>query len=89
MNMTRRFAVKAAFVAYLLALYLVTEVAARTYVVYGLGIAESEYGNFYRHDPDLQLLASGRHYRPHPYFSYTDPQRIRTLEQLREHRSDG
>jgi hypothetical protein len=59
MSVFMRGIVVVTFLAIFAMLFGVMELAARLYVVHGLKIAEQDFTNFYRFDPDLRLLTSG------------------------------
>jgi hypothetical protein len=83
MSIFMRGIVVVTFLAIFAMIFGVMELAARFYVVHGLKIADQDFTQFYRFDPDLRLLTwEDRHHR-HPYFGYVNS-RMDELASLRE-----
>ena len=82
-----RFAIVAGFAAMLAVVCLVFEVGSRLYVSRGLGIASSEYGEFYRRfTPNQVLLTWADRYKRHPYIGYSRPDLTLEMERFRNER---
>jgi hypothetical protein len=83
----RRFGIVAELAAMLAVICLVFEAAARLYVSWGLGIASSDYRQFYhRSTPNRVLLTWAERYERHPYIGYGRPDVIREMERFRNER---
>ena len=82
-------ALRLSFIVVLVLFYLLVEVAAKLYVIYGLDIRENDYVRLYHDDPGLNLLTWADDYRSHPYFGYAEPQRIRDMERIQIDHDDG
>jgi hypothetical protein len=74
--------IRAAFAAILVGAYVLIELAAKLFVVYGLGIHASNYQSFYLNDPDYKLMTWSQSYKPHPYLGYVRPDQLHQLEQF-------
>jgi hypothetical protein len=82
-----RLAIVAVFAAMLAVICLVFEAGARWYVSWGLGIASSDYVNFYhRSTPNRVLLTWAERYERHPYIGYGRPDVILEMERFRNER---
>jgi hypothetical protein len=70
-------------------LFGVMEVAAKLYLVHGLGITDHDFTSYYRYDPALRLVTWGDKYSRHPYFGYVNLWRMDELERLHENRNNS